>query len=219
MRSIIVILVISVLPILCNGQVTWKYIDTPFQITVFAEDTALNETAKGRFVNRIEILRSDTLFQIIKPEQYIHEAVLDSSSIFKHVDLNFDGVKDLQLVNWFSSHLHSTSWCWLYDHEQDKFLLDESLSSITNLQADQEKKCIYSYWRIGFHEEGHAIYQWEKGNFVLQIEEFLTWGLDPDKPGLCQLTRKTNQGLITNETEITEDIVLSKERLYLLLGW
>lgn len=83
------------------------------------------------------------------------------------VDVNFDGYKDVIILNDFSG-AHGNTWydCWLWDPKTASFVKSDSFSDICNPALDPGKKCIYSTGGSGAAFWGGSIYQFLNGKFV-----------------------------------------------------
>ncbi len=84
------------------------------------------------------------------------------------VDVNFDGYKDVIILNDFSG-AHGNTWyaCWLWDPKISSFIESESFSRIYNPALDPEKKYIYSTGGSGASNQQWDIYQFINGEFVV----------------------------------------------------
>ena len=91
------------------------------------------------------------------------------------VDVNFDGYKDVIILNSFSG-AHSNSWydCWLWNPEMSSFVESESFEDICNPALDKEKKSIYSTGGSGASNRGWNIYQFIEGEFVVTNSLYYT---------------------------------------------
>ena len=84
------------------------------------------------------------------------------------VDVNFDGYKDVIILNCFSG-AHSNSWydCWLWDNMTSSFISSKSFAAICNPAIDWDKQSIYSSGGTGADNHDYSIYQYIDGQFVL----------------------------------------------------
>ena len=92
------------------------------------------------------------------------------------VDVNFDGYKDVIVLNDFSG-AHANTWydCWLWDTETASFAASESFAQICNPAIDPEKKCIYSTGGSGAAFWGGSIYKFMDGEFVVTNDLYTDW--------------------------------------------
>lgn len=93
------------------------------------------------------------------------------------VDVNFDGYKDVIILNTFAG-AHSNTWydCWLWDAKTSSFVPSASFAEICNPALDRENQRIYSAGGSGAAYWGGSIYQFIDGEFVLTND--LDTGLD-----------------------------------------
>ncbi len=97
------------------------------------------------------------------------------------VDVNFDGYKDVIVLNDFSG-AHGNTWynCWLWDQKTSSFVEAESFTEICNPALDPANKCIYSAGGSGAEYWGGSIYKFMDGQFVM------TNNLEADSGGLTE---------------------------------
>lgn len=96
------------------------------------------------------------------------EVVFDVSQ-----DANFDGYKDIELINWAGNYAYSSSF-WLYDKKSKKYAHYKPLDTIQNIEIDRQRKEITSNYHIGPVNTYSKVYQWQKGKLLLMsahIEE------------------------------------------------
>jgi hypothetical protein len=97
----------------------------------------------------------------------VYNQMMDTMGL--HVtDVNFDGYKDVIILNDFSG-MHGHTWydCWLWNTETLLFEECESFTDICHPSLDSKKKCIYSTgnWDAGY--QPWDIYQYIDGKFVV----------------------------------------------------
>lgn len=116
------------------------------------------------------------------------------------VDVNFDGFKDVIILNSFGG-AHSNTWydCWLWDFETASFIKSESFGEICNPSLDPDKKCIYSTGGSGAAFWGGSIYQYINGKFVI------TNSLDTYENGL------TETELVDGKMEVVRQVTYNNE--------
>jgi len=119
--------------------------------------------------NNLLILEADFL-QTYGGEElgyFVYNEMMDTMGLHV-VDVNFDGYKDVIILNNFGG-AHSNTWydCWLWDSETAAFVESESFAEICNPALDPEKKCIYSTGGSGAAYWGGSIYQYINGKFVI----------------------------------------------------
>ncbi len=97
----------------------------------------------------------------------VYNLMMDTMGM--HVtDVNFDGYKDVIILNDFSG-AHSNTWydCWIWNPETSSFVEAESFALIVNPALDPEKKFIYSTGGSGAGNQQWDIYQFMDGEFVV----------------------------------------------------
>lgn len=93
------------------------------------------------------------------------------------VDVNFDGYKDVIILNCFAG-AHSNTWydCWLWDTDTESLQPSESFAEICNPALDAEQACIFSTGGSGAAYWGGSIYQFIDGEFVMTNDLDTGWG-------------------------------------------
>jgi hypothetical protein len=111
------------------------------------------------------------------------------------VDVNFDGYKDVIILNNFAG-AHSNTWydCWLWDVKTSSFIASDSFAEICNPALDHDNKCIYSAGGSGAAYWGGRIYKFIDQGFSVTNE------LDTDWDGLVE------KKLANGKMEIVRDI-------------
>lgn len=125
------------------------------------------------------VILSANLSEIDGDEIYgyaVYNEMMDTMGLHL-VDVNFDGYKDVIILNTFSG-AHSNTWydCWLWDQELSLFVSSRSFADICNPSIDPEKKCIYSTGGSGAAYWGGSIYQFIDGEFVMTNDLYTDWG-------------------------------------------
>ena len=84
------------------------------------------------------------------------------------VDVNFDGYKDIIILNCFAG-AHSNTWydCWLWDSKTSSFAYSESFADICNPSINLEKQCIYSTGGSSAFDQTWDIYKFINGEFIV----------------------------------------------------
>ena len=71
---------------------------------------------------------------------------------FQLIDWNFDGFKDITVLNNCGSG-GCSYWIWNYAPKYDKYIYNKELSEVLGLEIDTLNKFIVFHYRAGFHEE------------------------------------------------------------------
>jgi hypothetical protein len=95
-------------------------------------------------------------------------SVLNESEAYFDIskDVNFDGYKDLEVVNQVGNYW-STSSFWLYDKKSRKFNYYKPMDTIINPKVDTRNKLILSDYHVGPSNFYNKVYQWEKNKLVM----------------------------------------------------
>jgi hypothetical protein len=126
------------------------------------------------------------------------------------VDVNFDGYKDVIILNTFAG-AHGNTWydCWLWDTKTSSFVTAPSFAEICNPALDREKKCIYSAGGSGAAYWGGSIYQFIDGEFV-KTNELDTYG-----DGLTETKLVNGKMELVREVQFgSDEKLLAKEQEY-----
>ena len=79
------------------------------------------------------------------------------------LDMNFDGKEDICLTISASGGKYSY-YCWIYDTEKDTFQYNKTLSELTSISLDSEKKQVISTEEKD-GKKVYVIYEWKNGEF------------------------------------------------------
>lgn len=142
---------------------------------------------------------------------HVYNEMMDTMGLHV-VDVNFDGYRDIIILNTFSG-AHGNTWydCWLWDPETSSFVFSESFAGICNPALDPEKQCIYSAGGSGAAYWGGFIYQFIDGAFVVTNELYTDWdGLEESAlvHGQMETVRKVSYG------DGVQSEILEKEQEY-----
>lgn len=147
-------------------------------------------------------------YQDMKIGYPVYNQMMDTMGL--HItDVNFDGYKDVIILNSFSG-AHSNTWydCWLWDENTCSFVASDSFAEICNPALDSDKKCIYSTGGSGAAYWGGDIYQFLDGKFVVTNE------LDTDWAGLVEKKLVNGKMKIVREVQFGEDDSVKDEQEY-----
>lgn len=95
-------------------------------------------------------------------------SVLNESEAYFDIskDVNFDGYKDLEVVNQVGNYW-STSSFWLYEKKSRKFNYYKPMDTIINPKVDTRNKLILSDYHVGPSNFYNKVYQWKKNKLVM----------------------------------------------------
>lgn len=127
------------------------------------------------------------------------------------VDVNFDGYKDVIILNNFAG-AHGNTWydCWLWDAKESSFVTSDSFAEICNPALDPVNKCIYSTGGSGADFWGGSIYRFIEGEFIV------TNSLDTDWDGLVEKELLNGKMEVVREVQFNEDdqIIRNEQEYY-----
>ncbi|HKL99713.1 MAG TPA: DUF5050 domain-containing protein [Mobilitalea sp.] len=126
------------------------------------------------------------------------------------VDVNFDGYKDVIILNTFAG-AHSNTWydCWLWDVKTSSFIGSDSFADICNPALDLDNQCIYSAGGSGAAYWGGSIYKFIDDEFIVTNE------LDTGWDGLVEKKLVNGTMEIVREVQYGDDgQILSDEQEY-----
>lgn len=100
------------------------------------------------------------------------------------VDVNFDGYKDVIILNSFSG-AHSNTWydCWLWNAENSAFAYSSSFADICNPAIDREEQCIYSSGGSGADIHSYNIYRFINHDFSIANSLYWTHSVRVESSG------------------------------------
>lgn len=105
-------------------------------------------------------------------------------------DMNFDGYKDIRLVQFIPAAPNIPFYYWLYDPGKGAFIRNHELDEVTSPEFDQKSKLVRALWRDGCCVHGTDIYRFVNGRFLLSERE----EEDCRYEDTCQVTLKKRLG-------------------------
>ena len=112
------------------------------------------DTSQLFMLSSILVYRGNDLFQEIKDNKSIY------LKEFRLIDWNFDGYKDISVLNECGSGGRSY-WIWLYNPTKFNYVYNQELSRIWGLEQDTLSRSIIHHFRNGAIEE-----KWDTFKFV-----------------------------------------------------
>ena len=85
-------------------------------------------------------------------------------------DLNFDGYKDLRLIEFLPAGPNVPYLVWFYDAGQNRFIATNLFADIPSPEVDVLNRQIVSRWRNGAAEHGVSYYKYENSRLILVRE-------------------------------------------------
>lgn len=113
----------------------------------------------------LKVYKDDVFVQELQyPTDHAGEFVLDyAKNHISFLDMNFDGNEDICLTISASGEKYGY-YCWIYDSEKDEFQYNKTLSSLTSISLDSEKKQVISTEEKD-GKKVYVIYEWKDGEF------------------------------------------------------
>ena len=104
---------------------------------------------KYNHIKKIEIIikGEKSPFQLIYTTS---ESPYKGAKYFEAIDMNFDGYKDIKLLDWWGVTGNKGYRCWLYNPKKKKFYINKELGELCSPRFDCKKKKIYT-WSTGGH--------------------------------------------------------------------
>lgn len=187
---------------------TWTFHKEAFTFKVRVDSIPYKGVSKhqGQAVSSIDIVDAKThqVVQTITPNRYQHASFLDSATIVKLEDINFDGYIDIGVLSWTSTTIQKTYDFWVFEEDKELFKRDSTLDTIWNPAFFPEHKVVYSNWRVGVNEAGHAIYKYEPNKLTCLVEKAEYWGIDPKANGTLETTVLRNGQPVKTEFDIQD---------------
>ncbi|KMQ58489.1 hypothetical protein ACM46_22585 [Chryseobacterium angstadtii] len=90
-------------------------------------------------------------------------------------DANFDGYKDVELINWAGNYSYSSSF-WLYNQKTGKYDHYKPLDTIQNIKIDAGRREITSNYHIGPANTYSKTYQWKNGKLLMMSAHIVEEG-------------------------------------------
>lgn len=129
----------------------------------------ISDTIKSK-LTQILVFNKGKLFQEIKADKEI----LDKN--FDLIDWNFDGYKDITVLNNSGDRGYSY-WIWNYDPKSQKFIYNKTLSEVNCLEQDVKLKLIVIHFQNHWPSETRDFYLykndklfWKKGIYYREYE-------------------------------------------------
>jgi len=122
-------------------------------------------------VDQIIIYQSKDLVPIQTLSAYQEGAPLKNEEYFFTKDFNFDGYKDIALLNWWGASANRGYTVWLYNKSNNTFKKDDFFDDISSPSLDNAKKQLTTYFNYGIDEYLIKTYQFIEDKYELLIEE------------------------------------------------
>ena len=137
------------------------------------------------FINKIEVYsKGDKLpLQIIKI--IITASPYKNSKYFEAIDMNFDGYKDIRMLDWWGATGNKGYKVWLYNPTDKKFVYNKPLSELSCPSFNNKNKTIeehsngghmgqiYTSRKLKFQGKKLICFESEKQDFVREKNHFI----------------------------------------------
>jgi hypothetical protein len=144
------------------------------------------------------------------PFQLLKEVDADRVLI-KHADLNFDGLEDMELLQYYIPHLDKSLYCtYLWNSKTERFVYSPEISDIGDPVPHSEDRTLTSHedWQGGDYQDG--TYRWNGGKLELIEQDGLYGNPDNTKCGFTYTCRRLIDGKLVSTLE---KLVCSKEEM------
>jgi len=160
-------------------------------------------------IERIEITKGneDIISQVLEFEMV--EPPLLGVEFFFVEDINFDGYKDIALLNWWGATGNRGYLYWLFDYQKNQFILNEDLNGLSNPTPHPETKTITTHSKGGMAGSIYSdgTYEFDNnGKLILIRLEKQEW--IEDKQYLLKTISERINGemvIISTSTTVLED--------------
>lgn len=145
--------------------------DGSFEFTLKLDSTEFNETTYLFRLYKVEVRKvgSNVVIQeILANPNNLHG---EQKELFSLVDMNFDGVKDVQLFRTRSTNLEVSFNCYIFNADSGQFIFNPELSDLRNPTFLADCQSIHEYHRVGSSERTHSLYKWKNGKLLLVLQE------------------------------------------------
>lgn len=149
----------------CDGSIS----DDGADITIALQGTAPNT------VTRVALTRDseDKPFQVLDMEA---QPVIDPETVgILFIDLNFDGFRDLAVMEFLPSGPNVPYLYHLYDPGTRTYVRYRALDKITSPEVLKSQRRIRSNWRSSAAEAGEDLWSWQDGEPVLVEQVKKRW--------------------------------------------
>jgi len=164
---------------------------------------------KSNHIGKIEIIiKGKTApFQSITTTTTTTQSPYKRAKYFEVLDMNFDGYKDIKLLEWWGVTGNKGYRCWLYAPNKKKFIFHKELSELGNPRINHAEQTI----RTSYNGGGglYALHIWAFENGKLVCVEGTLQDYDKDKQHYIVIKNKRINGKIV---EVERKIV--KEKTY-----
>ncbi len=131
----------------------------------------LSGDSEYNVIDQIIIYQPTDLIPIQTISVYQGEQPLIDEEYFFAKDFNFDGYKDIALLNFWGSSANRFYTVWIYNKSKNTFEKDDFFGEISSPEPDTTKKQLTTYFKYGVDEYLINTYQFIESKYELIIEE------------------------------------------------
>lgn len=113
---------------------------------------------KGKVIQKIKL---------VKDELTGYPTSFDKNFGFTIEDMNFDGYKDIRIIQYVPAALNISYCMWVWDPKTSQFKEDNDLEEILSPEFDHSKKLIHSFTRGSATDHYEDVYQYIHGKLSL----------------------------------------------------
>jgi hypothetical protein len=126
---------------------------------------------------------------------------------FWTTDINFDGYKDLKLINWWGVTGNTAYHFWLYNPSTGKFDYHEKLSNLSNPKVNTKTKTIHTFSRGGhagmIHTSGTYVYS--NGKLIQTGSYSQDWDKQSGRYKYVRMKRIKGKLIVTKKGTVKEN--------------
>ena len=185
MKLIIVLLFISFLSNVSSQEIDYDFLqdvrgENVFQFSIHPSIPILKFVLIGDSIDNsiVEIIvykNTDTIpFQEIIIDEVIEPPVKETE-YFVTCDFNFDGYKDIMLLEFWGTTGNRIYKGWLFNPGNMKFESNDFLSAVYSPEFNYDKKEFTTFDKGGFGEYYYSTYKYIRGKFILIREKSHYW--------------------------------------------
>lgn len=162
---VLTILVVVIIAATTGGNNDPEVVPTQSTTTPTTENDIRIGYSAEVLENSLKVYKDDVFVQELKyPTDHDGKFVLElAKNHISFLDMNFDGNEDICLTISASQEKYSY-YCWIYNAEKDEFQYNKTLSSLTSISLDNEKKQVVSTEEKD-GKKVYVIYEWKDGEF------------------------------------------------------
>lgn len=135
---------------------------------------------------------TNKVIQTVTVPENSFDCDIPKDQIFILQDVNFDGLKDIQVLQFMPAAPNIPYYFWTFNGKTKKFQRDTSLEMITSPEFDYANKIITSFWRSSCCDHGLSTYKYINGKPVLIEEVETAMDLEDNTKYITTVKRRIN---------------------------